>query len=270
VILDGVSTIDHTEGEELWDADEVTDRAISYLESIGRNSPYATWVHYLDPHEPRKKMAPYDFGDSDSDLYDTEVAFSDREVGRLLEWLSQTGRLEDTLVVLVSDHGEAFQDHGVDLHGNRPFDDQIFVPLMMWAPDIQPSRVGVPVGVLDIAPSVLSYLGAEQIPASEGIDILMQTPSQRPIFTETPLNLVEVSFFAFAVTDGSWRYIYDVRGNTTELYDLSNDPGEVHNMADRNPQKAAELRAVLSNWLDTTRSVRSLRELSRQARESRS
>ena len=112
--------------------------------------------------------------------------------------------------------------------------------------------------------------GADVWASPEGIDILREPPSERPIFSETPLNLVEVSFFAFAVTDGSWRYIYDVRGNTVELYDLSRDPAEVHNLADREPGRAAEMRAILSNWLDTTQSVRSLKELTRRAREKHS
>ena len=80
------------------------------------------------------------------------------------------------------------------------------------------------------------------------------------VYSETPLNLVEVAFFAFGVTDGEWRYIWDVRGNTVELYNLREDPGELRNLADEMPDKAAELRGVLARWLDTTRSVRSMRD----------
>jgi arylsulfatase A-like enzyme len=216
-------------------------------------------VHYLDPHEPRRKMAPFDFGDTESDEYDTEVAFSDREVGRLVDWLRETGRMNDTIVVLVADHGESFLDHGMDHHGNRPYDEQIHVPMVMWAPDVAPARVAEPVGVWDIAPTVLAYLGLPAIPGAEGRDVLRARPEPRPIFAETPLNLVEVSFFSYAVTAGNWRYIYDVRGNTVELYDLDADAGELHNLVDLEPAKAAELRAVLAAWLDSTRSVRSLR-----------
>src|SRR5205085_733740 len=55
VILDGVDRIDHTEGEGLWDGDRVTDRAIEYLAALPAGARHATWVHYLDPHEPRKR-----------------------------------------------------------------------------------------------------------------------------------------------------------------------------------------------------------------------
>ena len=259
IILDGVATIDHTGGEQLWDADRVTDRAIEYLASLPESTRHATWVHYLDPHEPRKKMAPYDWGNSASDKYDTEVAYSDLHVGRLLDWMRESGRLNDTLVVLVADHGESFQDHGMDLHGNRPYDEQISVPFMLWAPDVAPARIAEPVALLDVAPTVLSYFGLEPIPAAEGRDL--RTPLRpMPVFSETPLNLVEVAFFAFGVTDGDWRYIWDVRGDTVELYNLRDDPGELHNLADAMPERAAEMRAILARWLDTTRSVRNMRD----------
>jgi arylsulfatase A-like enzyme len=189
------------------------------------------------------------------------VAFADREVGRLIDWLRSSGVMRDSLVVLVADHGESFLDHGMDLHGNRPYNEQIHVPLAMWAPDVPPARVAEPVGVWDIAPTVLSYLGLAPIPDAEGRDVLRSPAVPRPIFSETPLNLVEVSFFAYAVTDGDWRYIYDVRGNTVELYDLAADPLELHNLVDARPDKSAELRAVLARWLDATRSVHSLRNV---------
>ena len=261
IILDGVETYDHRDGDPLWDADRVTDRAIDYLGSLPAGTRHATWIHYLDPHEPRKKMAPFDWGNSASDKYDTEVAFSDLHVGRLFDYLESSGALQNSIVVLVSDHGEAFLDHGMDLHGNRPYGDQLHVPLMMWAPDVAPARIREPVGVIDLAPSVLSYLGLEAIPGAEGRDILRAEVAPRPVFHETPLNLVEVSFFAYAVTVGDWKYILDVRGNTVELYDLASDPAELRNLVDARPDKASELRAVLAAWLDSTGSVSTLRLL---------
>lgn len=261
IILDGVDTYDHREGDPLWDADRVTDRAIEYLGSLPAGTRHATWIHYLDPHEPRKKMAPFDWGNSASDKYDTEVAFTDLHVGRLFDYLRSSGALENSVVVLVADHGEAFLDHGMDLHGNRPYNDQLHVPLMMWAPDVAPARVSEPVGVIDLAPSVLSYLGLEPIPGASGRDILRSTVLPRPIFHETPLNLVEVSFFAYGVTVGDWKYILDVRGNTVELYDHSTDPNELRNLADARPDKARELRAVLAAWLDSTGSVSTLKAI---------
>ncbi len=255
VIVDGLQNIDHTTGEPLWHGDAVTTRAIEYLSALPRDSRHATWIHYLDTHEPREKMAPFDFGNSDSDKYDTEVAFADREVGRLLDFLESSGALKDTVVVLMADHGESFGEHGMDLHGDRPYDEQIRVPLVVWAPGVEPARVSTPVAILDVAPTVLSCLGLAGIPDAEGISLL-DDPSARPIFSETPINLQDVNFHAYAVTDGDWRYIYDLRGGTSELYNLAEDPLEQHNRADFEPDRTRALHQLLGKWLDRVGAVR--------------
>jgi hypothetical protein len=259
IILDGIETIDHTSGERLWNADSVTNRAIEYLSALPPDTRHATWVHYLDPHEPREKMAPFDFGDSDSDKYDSEVAFADREVGRLLDFLKASRALENTVVVLMADHGESFGEHGMDLHGNRPNDEQIRVPFVLWAPGLKPSTVRTPVAILDIAPTVLACLGLEGLPRAQGISLLDEPPA-RPIFSETPFNLQDVNFYSYAVTDGEWRYIYDLVGGTKELYDLAHDPLELHNLADSQPERLARLERLLGQWLDRVGTVRPFKE----------
>ncbi len=259
-LVDGIDEFTHTGGPPLWDADKVTDHAIKYFESLAPTERHATWVHYLDPHAPRRKMGTYDWGNSDGDRYDTEVAFSDEHVGRLLDWLAETGRLQNTIVVLMSDHGEGLfpGEHGMIQHGNRPYDDQVHVPLIIWAPGVAPARVAVPVGTPDIAPTVLAYLGLPGVAKAEGIDLLSGPPPERPIFIEMPRNGVEVTFFGYAVHIGTWRLIHDVVGNTTELYNLEDDPAELHNRADTEPERLAAMRATMAKWLDSTESVRPL------------
>lgn len=259
-LVDGIDEFTHTGGPALWDSDKVTDHAIKYFESLAPGERHATWVHYLDPHAPRRKMGTYDWGNSDGDRYDTEVAFSDEHVGRLLDWLSETGRLENTIVVLMADHGEGLWpgEHGLIQHGNRPYDDQVHVPLIIWAPGVAARRVDVPVSTPDIAPTVLAYLGLQGLPKAEGVDLLAGPPPERPIFIEMPRNGVEVTFFGYAVHSGTWRLIHDVVGNTTELYDLATDPAELHNRADSEPARLAEMKATMAKWLDSTDSVRPL------------
>lgn len=256
-LVDGIDDFTHSGGEALWDADEVTDHAIEYLDSLAPGERHATWVHYLDPHSPRQKMGKYDWGDSDGDRYDTEVAYSDEHVGRLLDWMAESGRLENTVVVLMADHGEGLYpgEHGMIQHGNRPYDDQVHVPLLVWAPGVAPRRIDVPVGTPDIAPTVLSYLGLPGIRGAEGIDLLSGPIPLRPIHIEVPRNGIEVTFFGYAVHVGTWRLIHDVVGNTTELYNLAEDPAELHNRADSEPERLAAMRRTMADWLDSTQSV---------------
>lgn len=256
VIMNGIDEVTHQEDLGRWDADRVTDEAIAYIDALPPGTRHATWVHYLDQHEPRRKMAPFDFGDSESDIYDSTVAFTDREVGRLLDYLRDTGRLERTVVVLMADHGEAFGEHGMYEHGNRPYADQIDVPTIVWAPGVAPARVESPAATVDIAPTVLHALGLPNIPNAEGRNLLDDALPARPIFVETPANLPEPSHFSYGVIDGSWRLIWDVRGNTLELYDLSRDPHESKNLADLEPERLAAMKTLLAGWLDSTGAVR--------------
>jgi arylsulfatase A-like enzyme len=260
VILDGIKNFPHEFGEEFWDGDRVTDAAIEYLSSLPSGEPSATWVHYFDPHTPRRKMAPFDFGDSASDKYDSEVAYSDREVGRLLDWIASSPLGKDAIVVLTADHGEAFLEHGMDFHGNRPYGEQIHIPLVIWAPGLDSGRTLSPANIFDVGPTVIEFLGLEPMRRAEGVSLLRPTSRSRPIFSETPLNIVDGPFFAFAVTHDGWRLIHDVVGNTTELYDLANDPRELHNLADREPERRDALRTTLGHWLDTTRAVATARD----------
>jgi hypothetical protein len=255
VIMSGIGTVTHQENLGIWDASRVTDEAIAYIEALPAGTRHATWVHYLDPHEPREKMAPFDFGDSYADKYDSEVAFADLHVGRLLDWLRETGRLERTVVVLMSDHGESFGEHGMWEHGNRPYHEQLGVPLILWAPDLAPERVATPVSTTDVAPTVLTLLGLPGIPDAEGINLAGDIPA-RSIYGETPANLPQPSFFTYAVTEGSLRLLWDVRGNTLELYDLASDPHEIRNLADSEPELLAAMKASLARWLDSSGAVR--------------
>lgn len=263
IILKGIQETPHSSGN-YWDAHEVTNEAIEHIAAIPSGTPHATWVHYLDPHSPRRKVAAFDFGDSDSDKYDSEVAFVDREVGRLIEALRASGATDNAIVVLTADHGESFGEHGATEHGNRPYDEQIHIPLMIWAPGVLPARVTQPVALIDIAPTVLAFLGIREISGAEGRNLLIDDLDARPIFSEVDANYSDPSFFSYssffpyAVTDGEWRLIYDVRGNTEELYEVTRDPGELHNLADAEPERLNRMHAILVHWLRNTTSVHRL------------
>jgi arylsulfatase A-like enzyme len=259
LLLDGVDSFRHEGDDPIWNGVRTTDEAISYLKSQTVREKYATWIHYWDCHSPHEKIPPADYGDRGIDLYDTEVTFEDSEVGRLLDYMKSAGKLDDSIVVLMSDHGEAFGEHRRFEHGNPPYEDQLRVPMIIWAPGITPGRVRVPVCTNDIAPTVCAYLGVAGIPGAEGVDVLASEIPNRPIYSETDINFATPAFFSYArdytcaVTDKRWRLIYDYLHNTVELYDLDHDPMEIHNLADSRPEDLARLKRLLGHWLDTTR-----------------
>src|SRR6185436_749940 len=94
--------------------DKLTDAAIALLgKTEGGARPFFLWIHYVDPHAAYVPHSEFSFGPKGRDLYDGEVAFVDRHLGRLLALLDQPPFADRTAVLLTSDHGEAFGEHGL-------------------------------------------------------------------------------------------------------------------------------------------------------------
>lgn len=244
----------HDEGERFWNAEVLTDQAIAALDAQPRDVPHLTWVHYFDCHRPRRRHAGHDFGRSAAGVFDSNVAFVDAHLGRLFEHLRATGRLDDTIVFIIADHGEAFMEHGAMDHSNKPYENNTLVPLIVRVPGMPAARFAEPVGLIDVGPTALGFAGVPVQPFYRGIDLRAWAVSadrpRRPIISETPRNLIESSFYTWALVDWPYKILWDVRSNTTEVFDLAMDPGEVHNLADRDPELAARMRNTLGEWLD--------------------
>jgi hypothetical protein len=203
------------------------------------------WVHYLDPHEPYEKKPGFDLGRSDADRYDSEVAFTDHHIGRLL---AAVGRLRRAAIVVVTaDHGEEFGDHGGHYHGHSLYDEQVRVPLVIAAPGIEPSVSSTPVELIDLAPTLARLVGIDPPPTLRGQDLRellvgAELP-ERAVFSEVDTKRM--------VVRGRWKLIHDWRRETDEVYDLEADAAELRNRVDEAPQRLREdLRSALAAWTD--------------------
>jgi arylsulfatase A-like enzyme len=252
--LMGDFEIVHSEGDRFWNAEALTDRAIETIDGEPRDVPQLTWVHYFDCHRPRRRHPEHDFGRSAAGVFDSNVAFVDRHLGRLLDHLRENGRLDDTIVFIIADHGEAFMEHGAVDHSNKPYNNNTLVPLIVHAPGAAPARFSEPCGLIDVGPTALAFAGIPSPAYYRGVDLLAAAraggPPHRLIVSETPRNLIESSFYSWALVDWPLKVMWDVRSNTTEIYDIEADPGEQHNLVDRHPELATRLRAELGAWLD--------------------
>jgi len=225
-------------------ADEVIDAAISWLRSEPHGRPFLLWVHVYDPHAPYEPP-PGLGGTTERDRYLGEVAFVDRELGRLLAAARE--RAPSLLVAAVGDHGEALGDHGERSHGIFLYRSTIEVPMILAGPGVPRGRVvAEPVGTGRLAATVASLLGIDGELPGPVLPGLSQKPSPQlpPIFSEATMP-AEVYGWAplAAVTDGRWRYIDAPR---PELYDVEEDPGELANLVEQQPERAARLRTVLA------------------------
>ena len=217
----------------------VADRALAWLER-SRDARFFAWVHFFDPHDPYEPPEP--FRSRLEHPYDGEVAFADSQVARLLQWLDRNSLREETLIVVVGDHGESLGDHGEDLHGFFVYDPAIRVPLIFsWPGRIDSGVVdSYAVGVVDVFPTILSLLGAEAAEGMSGKSLLPapkdSTLKDRGIYLETRVPLVEYHWSALTgLTSRDWKYIHSSK---PELYDLLADPGEGRNLFRESPEVA--------------------------------
>jgi arylsulfatase len=249
--------------------------------------PFFAWVHLFDPHTPHTPPEPYasgmrpaapaglapvrnwlafrpagprDFTEpvlgGNRDLYDGQVAYVDRQVGRLLDALGSRGLLANTVVALVADHGENLGEHRIFFRHVGLFDTTTHVPLMIRWPGREPHgrRITGLVQTVDLFPTLLAAAGLP-VPPQDGSDLRRLTgtaerplPGRRAVFAEHAGRLGSM------VRTGDAKYILS-QGNTQfipdgpALYDLKADPGETRNLAGRGLPAERELAALLQRWL---------------------
>jgi arylsulfatase A-like enzyme len=267
-------------------AEEISDLAIRYLARVaGKRRPFFLVLNYMDAHAPCIPPAPYDamFPGRDPaqpvDLadrlmvdirtrgvhltprqrahlvsqYDGGIAHADHQIARVFASLRERGVFDDTLVIVLSDHGESFGEHGIFLHGYSNYDVETRVPLVVKKPrQTTASVVAEPVSLLDVWPLLSSSSGSSEflgVPRSAGAtprNSLRGTPRNSeelrgtrsaafPVITEAfPMNraAAEASLrrAGTAKIDGTLKTIVNIDGRV-ETYDLAADPGEARNLA---------------------------------------
>lgn len=237
-------------------APDITPRVVERLGALaGAEQPFFLFVHYFDPHgRYMQQTSVRTFGKSLMDKYDSEIAFVDHHLQPVFDALAEKGLYEDTVVVITSDHGEAFKEHGFYFHGRTLYDEEVRVPLLIRAPGVEPRRVARPVALIDLVPTLTSMVGLEAkqamgqslIPLTHGIGEM----ADRPIFMEQlPYPNYEAHIVAAVSPDGI-KVIRNVTDNVTEVYDLNTDPGEKTNLLDADPEAHRALRDQLLQFID--------------------
>lgn len=187
------------------------------------------------------------------DQYASEVWYWDRCFGELLEGLAERDLLDSTIVVVTSDHGEEFLDHGMLFHGPQLYQETVRVPLLLRVPGIPGRRVDSPAELVDVAPTLLALLGLAPDSRLDGVDAL-RAPRNGARFSATALGQiagVPGRFEQYCVLFRRWKHIATPAVGRVELFDLAADPGERRNLAPAEPGTVGRLAALLqSEYLD--------------------
>jgi arylsulfatase A-like enzyme len=163
-------------------AEEVTDAALGWLEKRNDKKNFFLWVHYFDPHSPYVPPARFD-SLCPGRPYDGEIAYMDSQLGRLLGALRSDGQYENTLVVVVGDHGEALGEHGEPTHGIFLYNSTVRVPLIVKFPagEHAGGRVDANVSLVDIFPTVLERAGLSVPSGIQGRSLLPLLGGERAV-----------------------------------------------------------------------------------------
>ena len=211
---------------------------------------FLAWVHLYDVHAPY--VPPPEYASRYAGRpYDAEVAWTDALVGRLVDALRASGRLDDTLLIVTSDHGEGLGDHGEQTHGYFVYESTLRVPLVLRGPGVKAgTRLEGVARTIDLLPTILE-LTASAAPASPvtGHSLAAALRGEGrlpddPAFAESLLPLTHFGWSDLRVVrDGRWKYILAPR---PELYDLDRDPGERENLVAAQTARAEAMRAGLT------------------------
>ena len=211
--------------------------------------PKFLWVHLYDPHDPYEPPPPY----SEiyrNNLYDGEIAYADHALGDFLAYLRRRGWYDNSLIVLVGDHGEGLGEHKEQTHGIFLYDATLHVPLIIKLPQQREAGkvVSAQVRTIDILPTVLGLLNVSTSEHMDGVSLqpLLTGTGQvggRPLFGETdyPLHFGWAPLRCVRAEQGKL-----IQAPRPEYYDLHADPHELHNLYSSSMRQQQKLQALLS------------------------
>jgi len=262
--------LDKTSSETLGD------EALGWIDRT--EGPFFTYIHTIEPHMPYRPRSPHreewapqvphptqlgtrlavsaiERGElevtpsviSDTiDLYDGEIATNDQDFGVFLEALRSRDLLEETIVILVSDHGEEFHEHGEWSHGKSLHEETVRVPMIIrWPGDLEARRVSDTVAQVDLLPTLLSVLGLSSKTPLDG-QFLSARSGAEALYSYLALSGPK----HLAIVDGGYKMTMRRVGGGViyQLYDRVNDPGELENLAESRPVHTGYLAERLRRW----------------------
>ncbi len=252
-------------GRISWrNADEVTALAMHILKERDPEKPFFYWFHYMDPHSPYRFRR--EFNPAGRPLagmkkvealrarYDSEIAFADHHIGRLLKVIPK----ENTFVFFVADHGESLYEHKYVGHSHRIWQTNVHIPLFIRGPGVEPVRTRLPARGIDVGITLLGLAGLKPSPGMRGKDLLkkgIQSGRTRvietfggpiPVGPKACYELAERQPSWQAVISGDWKLI--TQGKKRMLFNLVADPMETDNYLDSVQTRLKKLNSHIVDW----------------------
>ncbi|HQZ15724.1 MAG TPA: sulfatase [Vicinamibacteria bacterium] len=243
-------------------AANVANHAMDLVDRFG-DRPFFIFLHFYDPHwhyapppevlklfessyagkltgnlKDFQNLRPDQVSQADLDhlraLYDGEIRYTDNEIGRLITHLKERDVWRNTMMLVTSDHGEEFLEHGSWEHQKTLYEEVVRIPLVVAGPGVAPRRETKAVNLLDVAPTILDFLKAGVPPTMKGVSLLQPVSDQRETYGETDQTPDGARLSFLRGGAASWKAI--LRSDpgkqairSSEWFDLAKDPGEKTN-----------------------------------------
>jgi len=237
-------------GEVQRKGDLTTDIALKWL-AEHRSAPAFLFLHLYEPHTPYEPPEP--FKSRFASAYDGEIATADAVVGRFVTELKRLGLYDDSILILLSDHGEGLMDHGEAEHGVFLYREDLHVPLVLKLPrsEYRGASIASPVQLTDVVPTIIDVLGMKSEPAMHGSSLRQfltnGKAADREIFSETIYPRVHLGCSELRSLTGS-RFHY-IDAPRPELFALTTDPDEKANILLENRRVYAEMKRDLTPFV---------------------
>ncbi|UCD83237.1 MAG: sulfatase, partial [Deltaproteobacteria bacterium] len=236
------------------DAECITNQILTWLE-MNYDSSFFIYLHYMDPHAPFDPPSlfkgiidkPNNFNNINRIIsnYNGDIRFVDYHMGKLLSKLRELGMDDNTLFIIIADHGEEIYEHGGIAHGPTLYEEVLRIPVIFRYPALFPKGKVVEeiIQTIDIAPTILDVAGIQEFKDMEGSSLL-------PLLSDKDRSLKSIVFSEtgkfrvrgkMTLQSKRWKLISDYSNTKIELYDLHNDPYESHNLISEESELVLDL-----------------------------
>lgn len=257
-------------------ADEVNRKVFYWLEKHHKKR-FFLWAHYTEPHAPymlhddfimhakgkdvNRSLYPPGTVYSKIKKYDSEIAFTDYHIGRLIAKLKGLGHYEDSLIIFVSDHGESFGEHHYFRHGRKLYNSTLHVALIVKLPgnELSGSVRRDSVSVKDLSPTIFSVLKIPVPGKMEGLPLFPEQDKRKELYFEAYKGSVvikkkktahlKVEPIKYGMLKDSIKLIYNVGKKTYEAYNIKDDRFETKNLSAAQADKYPALKEMLAKYV---------------------
>lgn len=202
------------------------------------------WVHYVDPHAQYVTHAGSpNFAEGEKGgsamvraAYDNEVWYTDKQLGRIIDFVNEQPWADRTAIVVTADHGEAFGEHDMSWHGAELWQPLVHVPLLVYVPGLEPKRIDENRSLIDLAPTIgtLAGLSEDTMKDFRGkslIDDAWNTPEQRDVLIDMPIGQYNSHRRAIVTGGPPGMKLIHFGGRSYKLFDLEKDPAEATDLS---------------------------------------